>query len=220
MTNSNESVLSTKQLIIGVILALIVGAALTIFVVLPAEQGEDPTGFGESTGLTELSGTEEAEASPAPSLALDANVLYVSIDPATAEVPFDEYGRSLPVLDGANHLSYESTFKTETIEITIPGDSEIEYKAIMKEGETLLYSWSANGDLYFDFHAHEAEGNPDFWTRYLEGEGRKDSGSIVAPYDGQHGWYWLNLMEGDTTVQLQVSGYYDEVIEIDLENEY
>lgn len=218
-SDSTESVLSTKQLISGVILALAVGAALTIFVILPAEQGEDPTGFGETTGLTQLSGEDVSEAGQTE-LDLAPDVLYISIDPVAAEIPFDAYGRSLPVLDGTNYLSHQEIFKTETIEIIIPGDGEVEYKAIMDKGETLLYSWSANGDLYFDFHAHEVDGNPDFWTRYLESEGREDSGSIVAPYTGQHGWYWLNLMEEDITIQLKVAGYYDEIVELDLEGPY
>lgn len=219
MTNdTNDSILSTKQLLIGVIAALLIGAALAIFVVLPAERGEDPTGFGETTGLSQLSeGSEYVTTEPYEP---DAGVLYVSLNPATAEIPFDEYGRSLPALDGANHRAHATPFKTETVEIKIPGDGQVEYKAVMQEGEMLLYSWSADGDMYTDFHAHEADGDPDFFTRYSETEGASDSGSIVAAYSGQHGWFWLNLMEGESTVTLTVAGYYEEIIEIDLEAEY
>lgn len=216
---SEQTILSSRQLIIGLVLALIIGVILTVFVILPAEQGQDPTGFGETTGLNQLSGSNE-QTTDTPSIELDEGVLYISVDVKTAEVPLDDFGRSLPALSGTNHRPHAEKYKTETLEILIPADGQVEYKAIMNEGETLLYSWSANGDMYFDFHAHDDEANPDFWTRYSEGESRAESGSIVAPYSGEHGWYWLNLMGEETTVTLEVAGYYDEVISIDLGGEY
>ena len=212
---TESSILSNKQLVIGFILALFIGGALTYFVILPAEQGEDPSGFGETTGLTQLTdgGIEETVA---PVLELDEEVLYISVDPNTADVPFDDFGRPLPSLTGTNQRLHDARYKSEKVEITLPVDAQIEFKAIMEEGDVLLYSWEADSELYFDFHAHDETANPDFWTRYTEGEGTSESGSIVAPYSGQHGWYWLNLNDGDTTVTLTVAGYYDELIEIDL----
>jgi len=38
----------------------------------------------------------------------------------------------------------------------------------------------------------------------------------MAAYTGQHGWFWLNIADGPTTVTLEVSGFYDEIVEIDL----
>ena len=215
---SDTSILSTKQLIISSIAALVIGVLLTLFIVLPAERGSDPTGFGEATGLSELASEERS--ADTTTVVVDANALYISVDPATAEIPLDDWERALPVLDGENIRTREGKFKTDVVEVTIPGDGKVEYKAILDQGEPLLYSWSATGDVYYDFHAHEAEGNPDFFTRYAEGEGQTDSGSIVAPYQGQHGWFWLNLMAEEITVRLEVAGYYDEIIEIDLNAEY
>ena len=89
----------------------------------------------------------------------------------------------------------------------------------MDQGEVLLYEWIADGEVYYDFHAHEAKGNPDFWTRYSEGEGTADQGSIVAPYQGQHGWFWMNIEERPITIKLTIAGYYDELTEIDMQAE-
>ena len=217
---TESSILSNKQLTIGFILAAIIGGALTYFVILPAEQGEDPSGFGEATGLTQLTDSGEGEsAAAAPTIELDEGVLYISVDPATSEVPFDDFGRPLPSLTGTNQRVHADIYKTETIEITMPVDAQVEFKAIMEEGDMLLYSWEADGEMYFDFHAHDETANPDFWTRYTEGEGTSESGSIVAPYSGQHGWYWLNINDEETVITLKVAGFYDELIEIDL-NDY
>lgn len=217
---TEQSILSNRQLFIGLILALIIGAALTFFVILPAEKGEDPSGIGEATGLSQLSEAEQP-ASTTTVVEIDANALYISIDPTTTEVVPDEFGRPAPSLDGENIRAHESAYKTETVEFVLPADAEIEYKAIMNEGEVLLYSWSSTEDTYVDFHAHDETRNPDMWTRYSEiQEGTSDHGSIVAPFSGQHGWYWLNLTGEDATVTLTVAGYYDELMEIDLSAEY
>lgn len=220
---TNSSMLTTGQLIIGLILALIVGVAITVFVILPAETGQDPTGFGETTGLDQLSGSEEAvsvETEQPAAPVLDADTLYIAIDPETVVPEMDEFGVSKPAVSGANLLTYPSPYKTETLEIKLELDARVEYKAILDEGVLLLYSWEADGEVYYDFHAHQAEGNPDFWTRYAEGESTSDNGSIVAPYQGQHGWFWLNLADGPTTIKLTVAGYYDEIIEIDMSGGY
>lgn len=216
---TDQSILSTKQLIVGIVLAMIIGAALTFFVILPAETGEDPSGFGETTGLTDLSAAE-AEGS-ATVVNIDTNALYISIDPETTEVPMDDFGRPAPSLDGENVRLHDSPYKTETVEFVLGADAETEYKAVMDEGEVLLYAWASTGEMYVDFHAHDETRNETMFTRYAEmQEGTSDQGSIVAPYSGQHGWYWLNLTGEDQTITLTVAGYYDELLEIDLSAEY
>ena len=49
----------------------------------------------------------------------------------------------------------------------------------------------------------------DFFTRYSEGEASSDSGSIVAAYKGQHGWFWLNISDQPVTITLEVAGFSD-----------
>ena len=97
------------------------------------------------------------------------------------------------------------------------GIHTVEYKAVMQQGDSIAFRWSTDGgEMYYDFHAHDEAFGPEFFTRYDEGEGTERSGTIVAAYDGQHGWFWLNLEAEPTTITLEVSGFYDEVVEIDL----
>ncbi len=39
----------------------------------------------------------------------------------------------------------------------------------------------------------------------------KGHGSLVAPFAGEHGWYWLNISEKPVTIKLTFTGYHKEV---------
>ena len=79
----------------------------------------------------------------------------------------------------------------------------------------IVYSWAVDrGDIYVDYHGHDVSFDPDFFVRYREQqEGTGGSGSLVAPFYGEHGWYWLNYNEYDVVVTLTVTGYYEDVID-------
>ena len=54
----------------------------------------------------------------------------------------------------------------------------------------------------------------EFWVRYEEHqEGSGNDGSLVAPFAGEHGWYWLNYNEFPVVVTLTINGYFDEIID-------
>ena len=79
----------------------------------------------------------------------------------------------------------------------------------------IMYTWKTDrGAIYSDFHGHNPEFGDDFFVRYLEHqEGAGQSGSLVAPFDGEHGWYWLNYNDFPVTVSLTVTGYYDDTVD-------
>jgi len=220
MNNSTETMLTKNQLMLAIVMSLIIGAAITFLVVLPMEK----TLNSSSPEVTSNSDMEKREPQAVPSvpevISTSAHEsLYISINPETAKPKLNEFGESQPYIEGANIRSHAREFKTETVDVLIDTGAQVEFKAIMERGEVLLYSWEADGELYYDFHAHQENGNPNFWTRYSEGEGTTDKGSIVAPYQGEHGWYWLNISEKPVTVKLKVAGYYSEIKEIDLKAE-
>ncbi|MGI9271915.1 MAG: hypothetical protein ACR2QT_09075 [Woeseiaceae bacterium] len=144
--------------------------------------------------------------------------VYRFLSPETTSVEHDEYGQAVPGANGENHIPRDGELKTEVLEITLELDAVTEYKALMKQGDSITYRWSTDGgDAYYDFHAHDVAFGDEFFTRYAEGEGSSSGGSIVAAYDGQHGWFWLNISDAPITITLEVMGFYDEIIEIDLE---
>ena len=145
----------------------------------------------------------------------DELVVFRLLDDSFFEPAFDEFGRALPAVDGENLIASNKVFKSELVPIELGVDGSVEYKAMMNQGDTLVYTWQTlEGDVYYDFHAHPPDADPDFFTRYKEGEGQTDQGTILAAYDGQHGWYWLNLSDAPVTIHLEVAGFYDEVMEI------
>lgn len=122
-----------------------------------------------------------------------------------------------PFANGENFVGHDSQWKSETHEIELPGDARVEYKVFMSQGNSIVFNWRVEGeDVYYDFHAHDDAFGEEFYTRYDDGRATARSGTIVAAYDGQHGWYWQNLEPDDVTLTLEVAGFYDEILEIDL----
>ena len=103
--------------------------------------------------------------------------------------------------------------------IDLEAFEQVEVKAVMHQGDSMVYSWKlVEGEtVYSDFHADpsQPEGYPEqYWIRYLESEEAAASGSLVAPFDGNHGWYWLNIEENPVKIELEVSGYWESLEEI------
>jgi hypothetical protein len=105
--------------------------------------------------------------------------------------------------------------RTDTVTVTLPPRGKTEVKAVMKVNKVLLYTWKTDkGVAYVDFHGH----SPDWkdkkaFVRYLEAKqgAAADSGSLVAPFSGEHGWYWENRQDHPVTITLTVTGYHDAV---------
>lgn len=199
---------SGKRLWIGTLVAL--GAALVLLftTILPAEYGVDPTGIGGALGLTALT-------APAGRTLEIVDVIGGNEEVRTVEIP--DYGEPVPLPNPGVHQDQEAegAAQTRTMTITIPAEQETEIKTVLTEGKMILYSWSVDrGDIYSDFHGHDPAVSDEFWVRYREHqEGSGGSGSLVAPFSGEHGWYWLNYNEFPVTVTLTVTGYYDDIID-------
>jgi hypothetical protein len=138
------------------------------------------------------------------------------LSPDSVSVEHDEFGRAIAVASGENFIARDRGLKTEILEVVLELDATVEYKALMQQGDSISFRWSTDGEAYYDFHAHDEAFGEEFFTRYAEGEGSSSAGSIVAAYDGQHGWFWLNISDAPITITLEVMGFYDEIIEIDL----
>lgn len=170
-----------------------------------SDPADSPTPVSDS-----VVGTASADASGTPVIRFLAS--------EDVEVQYDEFGSALPFLSGENFVNGQRAWRHETLSFEIEGDGTVEYKALMNQGDSLSFNWSVEGgQAYYDMHAHDAAFGDEFFTRYDEGEGVDGSGTIVAAYSGQHGWFWLNLEADPITITLEVAGFYEEIIEIDLE---
>jgi hypothetical protein len=145
-----------------------------------------------------------------------SKLIYRFIDSKDFPIEKDDFGKAKPATLGENFISSKKPLKHEIIEITLPLDSGIEYKANMLQGDSIVYSWSTKNEkeVYYDFHAHPNVEDNEFFTRYRMGEASTNQGSIVSAYKGQHGWYWLNISGGPIVIELEISGFYEDLVRI------
>jgi hypothetical protein len=204
---------SRARLVKGLLLALLGAAILLVVVVLPAEYGLDPTGAGKALGLTAMRGSK---AEPAQTVVMQ-DVIGGNAQLASTVQVGD--GRDpVPLPNPAVHQDQAAPARTDTLTIRLAPDEKTEIKAQLQQGKMIVYSWSVDGGkVYVDFHGHDPSLGDKFWVRYEEADGIQGrNGSLVAPFTGQHGWYWLNVSETPVTIALKVTGYQDKLIDYGL----
>lgn len=198
---------SGKSIVISLAVAVVIASIVLVTVIWPAEYGRDPTGIGSLLDITSLS-------TPATRTIELTDTLGGNEAVSEAEIP--DYGEPVPLPNPAVHQDEgDAPPRTQRFEIVIPPDAETEIKTVLSVNKVILYSWSVDrGTIYSDFHGHNPEFGPEFFVRYREHqEGSGGNGSLVAPFEGEHGWYWLNYNEFPVTVTLTVTGYFDDTID-------
>ena len=178
------------ELIRATAIAAAVAIAVLVTTVLPAEYGVDPLGTGRALGLDKLGAAE------LPS---------VELVPAANAKP----------LQAAALFRADAPLQRETLSVVVPAYDGIELKADMTAGQSLVFDWRTDGTLlYTDMHGEPP--NPaenEFTSYWKEKEQSSGRGTLVAPFDGTHGWYWQNSSENPVTVTVEVSGFYQDIHE-------
>jgi hypothetical protein len=103
--------------------------------------------------------------------------------------------------------SYNEAFRNDRISLTLFPGMDYEYKVHMKEGEAFVYSWNAQGVYEYDFHG-EPDTDPGNAVSYKAGNAAESHGSLIAPFEGIHGWYWKNNTEKPMEIKLMMAGVY------------
>jgi hypothetical protein len=200
--------------------AAAVAALLLFTVVLPAEYGYDPTRVGGALGLTALSGKARASGAPGDAQNEVIEDLIGGNDDLVAAAGADP-DAPLPLPNPAISQLENTPPKTETRRIRLDFDQRTEVKMVMGKAKSVVYSWKVEGGTaYVDFHGHDPAKGDHYWVRYEEA-GQEEgitgrSGSLVAPFAGEHGWYWLNTSQGPITIELTVTGYFDKLVDYGL----
>lgn len=102
--------------------------------------------------------------------------------------------------------------QTTTLSLTLLPNQGAEIKAVMRAGDALEFSWTADkGALFFEFHG-DPKGRPaSEFTSYGKGTKQDSDGTFEATFDGKHGWYWKNKNAQTVTVTLTTTGVYQSV---------
>lgn len=172
---------SKKSILVGGVVALAAGAAITVLFVMPAEFGIDPTGVGKATGLIEVS--QPPKSNPY----LRKGLLREGVLTLSTTLP-DEPGAT-------DHWEFE----------LLPYEG-IELKYDIAQGKAMTFRWEATGPLDYDMHAHPFEGGTDLTESYSIEAADSMQGRYVAPFTGIHGWYWQNRSLGPVKLTLDASG--------------
>ena len=202
----NEPTAHRGRALKGLAVALLLALLLLFVVVLPAERNYDPTGIGQRLGLARKSAAGQT-LDEAIDDVLAGNENLVAAKGADAADP-------LPLPNPAVSQLETRAPRTETITVKLGWDEKTEIKAVLAKSKAIVYSWSVEGGkVYVDFHGHDPTKGDNYWVRYEEADGLTGrSGSLVAPFAGEHGWYWLNVSETPVTIKLTVTGYQEKMV--------
>ena len=103
----------------------------------------------------------------------------------------------------------QQTQREDLINITLPARGDKEYKFHLEKGATLEYAWETNGSkLFFDFHGEPKGDTTGYFKSYRKNTDSQASGSLTAPFEGTHGWYWKNNSHLPVTIVLKSKGAY------------
>lgn len=196
---------SVKKITRNIFYAIAAALVLLIVVVLPAEYDIDITGLGGVLGLTELN---ESTTTLEIVDVLGGNEAY-------KEVEIPDFGEPIPLPNPAVFQQKDMPALSQSLTILLQPEEQTEIKLLLSTNQVIDFGWSIDqGQIYVDFHGHEPDAGDDYWVRYREHqEGSEGYGSLVAPFDGEHGWYFLNYNEYPVTISMEVSGYYEELID-------
>lgn len=172
---------SRRKTVLAATAAVVVLGAIGIFFVLPAETGIDPTGFGETSGLSEMANPQAGEF-------LERGRNRKGTFTPTAAPPEAEPGKT-------DHWTFE-----------LHPYQEIELKYVLDKDAPITFAWRADGPLNFDMHAHPFAGGEALTESYAVDKADRQSGRYVAPFAGIHGWHWQNRTMNTVKLTLDASG--------------
>ena len=82
----------------------------------------------------------------------------------------------------------------------------------MSKDASVEFRWSSDsGAAFYDLHGDSKDIN---YHIYEKGTETSKQGTLVAAFDGNHGWYWKNRSASSITITLTTIGGYQEIKEM------
>ncbi len=191
-------------------LAALVAVIIFFTIVMPAELGKDPLHTGAALGLMNLSKPVNAA----------ATAVTTTID-ATPAAPTLEAGAAgeAPTIKGT-FVAQPDRYKIDSRELKLGPGEGLEIKYHMQKGAGMVYSWTANAKVLYEFHGEpdvKPAGAPeDYFESYEKDDAvgkNQSNGTFTSPSSGIQGWFWDNESRAPVTVKLSTAGFYDYILQ-------
>ena len=124
-----------------------------------------------------------------------------------------------PIIKGV-YVPQPHGYKVDSRELKLGIGEGMEIKYHMAGGAGMVYSWTADKKVLFEFH-----GEPDVKPKgagedYFESYQKDDTvgaieshGTFTAPSTGIQGWFWDNESGEPVTIKLTTAGFYDYILQ-------
>lgn len=205
MKTNNQSLNDKIKILKSIFLAFFIGMIVLLVAVLPAEYGIDLLGTGKLFGFSKLY-KKEIKTNKSSTSSLNFK-----------KIKLDDVGSSVDILKPieANNPAPKGQFseREDSITVIVPAKKGIEYKVKMLKYGSMKYEWStAKQILFTDFHGEVKQENPPkdvFYESYTVAYSNNMGGTLTAPFEGKHGWYFKNLIDDDIVVVIKIKGQYE-----------
>ena len=195
---------SSQRLIKSTFIALAMACLLLVTTVLPAEYGVDPTGIGSVLGLTKMGEIKTSLAKEAEAATQAETLPTVEADSGITSV-----------IEQTGQIVIPSQEKKDTITLKLQPNQAAEVKLAMSKNASTVYEWTADGPINFDTHGDPVPYKKGFYHGYGKGRAvKQDKGTIIAAFDGNHGWFWRNRTNRTVMLTLRTQGAYEDIKQV------
>jgi len=206
---------SARQVAVGSAVAIAVAAVAMVFFILPAELGVDPTGFGETTGLTGLAQTGSGN------IYLDRGLKRTHVlFPLDAAAKSDETTLRATLAAKGITVPADAKFVSDHWEYELLPYDSIEMKYKLARGQPMIFSWHAPVPIHYDMHSVPDQGGNEATESFAISDAPVQTAVYVAPFTGIHGWFWQNQTLNNVTVSIDATGAFAGAVIFDQAGEH
>jgi hypothetical protein len=102
--------------------------------------------------------------------------------------------------------------RTDSLTLTLAPGKGAELKFAMDAGQGFVFEWSASSNVLVDMHGERPGATDEYTSYWVDTAQRFGAGTWVAPFTGEHGWYWRNRGDQPVTIKVSVTGFHLRMI--------
>jgi|APLak6261686239_1056169.scaffolds.fasta_scaffold00064_43 hypothetical protein len=158
--------------------------------------------------------------------ALAALVVGLSVSPAKASEPAvsqadsELSNRAVAVLGAQAGQTVDATAlavarfppRTDTLTITIGAGRGLRVSTSVDARQGFVFQWTASGELLTAMYGEPERSDESSTIFDVAALQRQGFGTLVAPFDGRHGWTWRNQGATPVTVKVIVTGFQKDLL--------